>query len=216
MRKLLLTALLVLLIPASHAEAARKRQRHTAAPAKTELVAAKDTAKMPAAEKAAISAKSTAAKSATKSPAKPGSEGPFDARDPASLIALLGSMDAKATVASRADGAVKLQVVTPNFSFGAQYVDCATSGTGCRGLAFTTSSAEQHATLVQLNGFNQTSITCRVFQDKAGQPHVVYSTILSPTDTREEMRNHLGVWQGCLASFGAFLNDPNGYLAAAP
>jgi hypothetical protein len=213
MRKFLLTVLVVLLLPASHAEA-RKRVRH--APAKATAVAAKDTAKTPAIEKAETSAKPAAARTSAKSPAKTGAEGPFDARDPASLIALLGSMDAKATVASREDGGVKLEVATPNFSFGAQYVDCSAAGTGCRGLAFSTSSAEQHATLVQLNAFNQTSITCRVFQDKAGQPHVVYSTILSPSDTREEMRNHLGVWQGCLASFGAFLTDPNGYLAAAP
>ena len=214
MRKLLLTALVLLLLPATQAEA-RRRVRHVRAKATTEVVAARDTAKTPAAEKAATSAKSTT-KSPVKSPAKSGPEGPFDARDPASLVALLGSMDAKATVASRADGVVKLQVATPSFSFGAQYVDCSAAGTGCRGLAFSTSSAEQHATLVQLNAFNQTSITCRVFQDKAGKPHVVYSTLLSPSDTREEMRNHLGVWQGCLASFGAFLSDPNGYLAAAP
>ena len=45
---------------------------------------------------------------------------------------------------------------------------------------------------------------------------MAYSAVLSGADTREEMRTHLGVWQGCLASFGAFLQDPNGYLAAAP
>jgi hypothetical protein len=194
MRKLLLTAILMLLLPMSHAEAAMRHVSESATPRKV----------------------AESARPATKGPAKSGVEGPFDARDPASLIALLGSMNAKATVASRADGAVKLEVATPSFSFGAQFVDCSTAGTACRGLAFTTSSDEQHATLVQLNAFNQTSITCRVFQDKAGKPHVVYSTLLSPSDTREEMRTHLGVWQGCLASFGAFLSDPNGYLASAP
>ena len=55
-----------------------------------------------------------------------------------------------------------------------------------------------------------------MFQDQAAKPHVMYSTILTPHDTQEEMRTHLGVWQGCLATFGAFLSDPAGFLAAAP
>jgi hypothetical protein len=160
-------------------------------------------------------------------PAKPAARAPaskaakpapaaFDARDPASLIALLETMGAKAEVGEKSDGDVKLKVVTPSFSFGAQFVDCSKSGVACQGLAFSTSSEKQHANLAQLNAFNQTSLTCRVFQDQAAKPHVVYSTILTAQDTREEMRTHLGVWQGCMATFGAFLSDPNGYLAAAP
>jgi len=158
----------------------------------------------------APAAKAPAAKTA---PARPAA---FDARDPASLIALLTTMGAKAEVVDKSDGDVKLAVTTPTFSFGVQFVDCSKSGVGCQGLAFSTSSEKQHANLAQLNAFNQTSITCRVFQDQTAKPHVVYSTILTPADTREEMRIHLGVWQGCLATFGAFLSDPNGYLAAAP
>ncbi|HEY3697565.1 YbjN domain-containing protein [Phenylobacterium sp.] len=161
----------------------------------------------------AVAPKAAAAPRAAKPPAP---QGPFDARDPASLIALLASMDAHASVAERAQTDVKLNVTTPGFSFGAQYVGCAANGKGCQALAFSTSSDRQRATLAQINAFNQTSITCRLFMDKGGQPHVVYSTVLSNTDTREEMRTHLGVWQGCLASFGAFLGDPNGYLASAP
>lgn len=148
-------------------------------------------------------------------PARPASTA-FDARDPASLIALLASLGAKAQVAEHTDSDVKLAVTTPTYSFGVQFVDCGRNGKGCQGLAFTTGSDTGHANLAQLNGFNQTSITCRVFQDQAAKPHVVYSALLSGADTREEMRTHLGVWQGCLASFGAFLSDPNGYLAAAP
>jgi hypothetical protein len=170
-----------------------------------------------AAQPAKASAKAAAAKAPAPRPAAPARAATgFDARDPASLIALLASLDAKATVAERNQTDVKLTVVTPAFSFGAQYVDCSAGGKGCQGLAFTTASQQQHATLAQLNAFNQTSISCRVFQDKAGKPHVVYSTILTASGTRDDMRTHLGVWQGCLASFGAFLQDPNGYLAAAP
>jgi len=170
-----------------------------------------------------------AAAPALAAPAKPAAKAPaakaagkaapaaaFDARDPASLIALLETMGAKAELTEKSDGDVKLKVVTPSFSFGAQFVDCSKSGVACQGLAFSTASEKQHANLAQLNAFNQTSLTCRVFQDQAAKPHVVYSTILTAHDTREEMRTHLGVWQGCMATFGAFLSDPNGYLAAAP
>ncbi len=154
---------------------------------------------------------------AAATPAKPPPAAPgYDARDPASLVALLATMGAKAEVVQRADADVKLAVTTPAYSFGVQFVDCDISGRGCLGLAFTTSSDMRHANLAQLNGFNQTSISCRVFQDQRAKPHVVYAALLSPRDTREEMRRHIGVWQGCLVSFGAFLADPNGFLAAAP
>jgi hypothetical protein len=166
----------------------------------------------PAAARSAKPAPAAAGKSAK--PAAP--TGPFDARDPASLIALVASMDAKASVSERSETDVKLTVTTPYYSFGAQYVDCAPSGRGCQGVAFSTSSDKQRVTLAQINSFNQTSISCRAFMDKAGAPHIVYATLVFPSDTRDDMRLHLGAWQGCLASFGAFLQDPNGYLAAAP
>ncbi len=163
----------------------------------------------------AAQAQPTAPKPAPKPAAMPQHAG-FDARDPASLIALLSGLGATANLAERTDTEVKLGVTTPTYSFGVQFVDCSADGRGCQGLAFTTSSDSGRANLAQMNGFNQTSITCRAFMDNAGRPHVVYSTLLSAADTREEMRTHLGVWQGCLSTFGAFLADPNGYLAAAP
>lgn len=204
MRRFLLIAALI----AGPAEAWAK------APAKSEKPAAKPATK--AAAQATKSAKPGSAAASTK-PAKPAAPtGPFDARDPASLIALVASMDAKASVVERSETDVKLSVTTPYYSFGAQYVDCAPNGRGCQGVAFSTSSDKQRVTLAQINSFNQTSISCRAFMDKAGAPHIVYSTLVFPSDTRDEMRLHLGAWQGCLASFGAFLQDPNGYLAAAP
>jgi len=229
MRSLILIGALLLALPAA-ALAAKAPDKPAVQKTAAQITSAKTTSAKTAPAKT-TAAKTAPAKAVTSKPApskaetpkpptsKPAAsapQGPFDARDPASLIALLGSMDATATVAERTDTDVKLAVKTPNFSFGAQFVDCAASGKGCQGLAFSTASQEQHATLAQINAFNQTSVTCRAFQDKASKPHVVYATILSPTDTREEMRTHLGVWQGCLASFGAFLQDPNGYLAAAP
>lgn len=156
---------------------------------------------------------------AAKAPAKPAPKpaaARFDAQDPASLVTLLGDMGAKAEISRTADDDVFLKVSTPGFGFNAQFTGCSKAARGCKAVAFATVAEQRKATLAQLNSFNQTSLTCRVFQDQAGKPHVMYAAILSPQDTREEMRTHVGVWQGCLGSFGAFLNDPPGYLAAAP
>lgn len=156
--------------------------------------------------------KAPAAKAA---PAKPAA-GRFDAQDPASLVSLLSEMGAKAEISRTADEEVYLKVMTPAFGFNVQFSGCNKAAKACRAVAFATVAEQRKATLVQLNSFNQTSLTCRVYQDQAGKPHVMYAAILSPQDTREEMRTHVGAWQGCLASFGSFLNDPPGYLAAAP
>lgn len=140
----------------------------------------------------------------------------FDARDPAGLSAVLASMDATATVAQKTEGSVYLNVTTPAYGFGVQFAGCDAKGKACQGLAFSTASESRTATLAQINGFNQTSINCRVFQDKGGKAHVSYSTLLSASDTRDEMKMHIGAWQGCVGSFGAFLADPPGFLAEAP
>lgn len=162
-----------------------------------------------------------AAQAPAQAPAKPAPKAaataaPFDAQDPASLIALLATMDAKAEKTGKTDDGVLMRVTTPTFGFGAQFAACDAQGRRCKAMAFTTSSASFTPTLVQLNGFNQTSITCKVWQDKAGKPNIMYSALLSPRDTAEAMRAHVGAWQGCLANFGDFLKDPAAYLASAP
>lgn len=166
---------------------------------------------------AAPPAKPTASKPATPRPAaaKP-VVASFDSRDPGSLVALLGVMGAKAQAAPPADGQVTLAVTTPGFGFGVLYDGCDRQGRGCKGLAFTSTAEKRGANLAQLNSFNQTSITCRVFQDNESRPHVMYSALLFARDDRETLRTHVGVWQGCLASFGEFLADPTAYLARAP
>ena len=67
----------------------------------------------------------------------------------------------------------------------------------------------------QLNAFNQTSVMCRLYQDKCGRPHVEYSALLFATDGRAEMLTHVNAWRGCIGDFTAFLKDPNGFLAGA-
>jgi hypothetical protein len=147
---------------------------------------------------------------------RPATAGGFDARNPANLVALLNGMGAKATISKTDDTSVFLQIETPSYAFNAQYVGCTAKGAACQGLAFSASSAQGRSTLAQLNSFNQTSITCRVYQDNIGKPHVMYSTMVFASDSREDMRIHLGVWQGCLSTFGLFLSDPIAYLADAP
>lgn len=169
----------------------------------------------PALGSAQAPAPKPAAKPAPAKPATPPASA-FNAQDPASLIALIATLDAKGEIVRSTDTEVFLKVSTPSFAFNVQYAGCDARGRSCQGLAFSTFSQTQKTNLAQLNAFNQTSITCRVFQDQTGRPHVMYSTLLSRADTREEMRNHIGVWQGCMGTFGVFLSDPVGFLASAP
>lgn len=140
---------------------------------------------------------------------------PTDPQNPQALIALVATLGAKATVTERGEDTVQFKVETPHYGFGGHFAGCDRQGRKCQALALTT-QAEKTATLAELNAFNQTSLTCRVWQDKAGKPHVMYSALLSPTDTEAALRTHLGAWQGCLAEFGDFLKDPKAYLASAP
>lgn len=142
--------------------------------------------------------------------------GAFDARDPKGLIEVLGAMDAKAEVARTAADSVFLNVTTPAYGFGVQFAGCDAGGKQCQAVAFSTSASAKTATLAQINGFNQTSVNCRAFQDPAGKAHIAYSALLSARDNRDELKMHVGAWQGCVAAFGEFLTDPAGFLAKAP
>lgn len=140
----------------------------------------------------------------------------FDARDPAGLISVLSEMGAKAEVVKSAPGEAFVSVTTPGYGFGVQFAGCDANSKACKGMAFSTAAEKKTATLAQINGFNQTSINCRAFEDKAGKAHIAYSTLLSSHDVRDEMKTHIGAWQGCVAAFGEFLKDPPGFLARAP
>lgn len=149
----------------------------------------------------------------TAQPAKPVV---YDPQDPQSLTALLAEMDAKAEVVTKGEDEVLLRVTTPVFGFAARFAGCDRQGRKCQALAFSTQSSGPSPNLIQLNAFNQTSLTCRVWQDKAGKANVMYSALISPRATAEDARTHVGAWQGCLASFGEFVKDPAAYLASAP
>lgn len=157
-----------------------------------------------------------AQKAAPRPTAKPPAAGPFDARNPQTLIAMLAPMGAQATISGKVEDQVMLKVATPAYGFNAQFAGCDAQGRACKAVAFEAVSDLRTVTVSDLNAFNQTSLTCRVWQARDGKPHVMYSALVSAADTRGEMETHLGAWQGCLADFGAFLKDPKAYLAIAP
>ena len=158
----------------------------------------------------------TPAPKAPAAKAAPARAAAFDARDPASLVTLLAGLDAKAEIGGRSEDGVLVRVTSPAGAFQGQFAGCDAQGRACAAVQFEAPSAQRTATLAEINGFNQSSLTCRIFQDKAGKPHMLYSTLLFPADSRDEMLAHVGAWQGCLATFAAFLADPAGYLASAP
>jgi hypothetical protein len=153
---------------------------------------------------------------ATKPVPKPAADIGFDARDPASMIAVLTAAGAKAEVAHKEADAVFLTVGSVAADFSVQYAGCDAQGRKCRALLFDNATDKASPPLGQLNAYNQTSAMCRGFQDKAGKAHVVYSTLVFADDSRARVVNQLGAWQGCIAEFRDFLKDPTAYLAAAP
>ena len=167
----------------------------------------------------AAPAKSAPAKAAVKPAARtalaPRDDG-FDARDPASMVALLALTDAKAVVAGKEADSVFLKVTTNTVAFIVQFAGCDPQGRKCRAVQFDNTADKACPTLGQINGYNQTSATCRSIKDKSGQAHVLYSTLLLTADSRDRITQHLSAWQGCLAEFRDFVNDPTAYLAAAP
>ncbi|WP_091734914.1 YbjN domain-containing protein [Phenylobacterium immobile] len=153
----------------------------------------------------------------TRPPAKPAApQAAFDARDPASLTGLLAAMGAKGEISGSEADSVFMRVTTPAYGFSVQFAGCDASRKACKAVLFSAPATKGAASLIQLNRFNQTAIACRAFQDQTGQLRAAYDALLFARDSRDEMTAHLGAWQGCLAAFGEFLDDPNGYLASAP
>lgn len=142
--------------------------------------------------------------------------GPFDAREPASMVALLASVDAPAQVASHDAENVILRASSPAGSFAVQFGGCNPQGHLCKAVQFDATADARTATIAEINGFNQSSLTCRLYQDKAGKPHVLYSSLVFASDSPQDMLIHIGAWRACLSDFGGFLKDPPGYLASAP
>lgn len=158
----------------------------------------------------------TAKAPATKAPpAKIAPAVPFDATNPQSMMDLLGSAGAKVQTSRREEDAVFVAVTSPAADFSMQFAGCNPQGRACRAVLLDSALAKSPATTAQINGFNQTSVMCRVYQDRAGVPHVLYSAILFRSMTRDDASTHLAAWQGCVADGRDFLRDPVAYLATA-
>ncbi|WP_309604558.1 YbjN domain-containing protein [Phenylobacterium sp.] len=140
----------------------------------------------------------------------------FDARNPASLIALLTAAGAKATVAAREADTVFVAVTSTAADFSMQFADCSAQGRDCKAVLFDNITDKAGPSFAQLNAFNQSSLTCRGYEDKTGKPHVVYSTLLFADDSRQRIATQVAAWRGCVGEFRNFLKDPTAYLASAP
>lgn len=181
---------------------------HAAAPpAKPEVKAPAKAAAKPAPKPATPAAKPAAGAAPALKIAN------FDARDPDRIIALLAAVGAKGTVTKSENGQVFLTIATPGGDFGGQMIGCDPKGKACTGLAFFTAFDRKGPSLAQINDFNRAQFACRGFMNPAGQPGVMYATLVNLRMTADETRQHLGVWQGCLASFSDFTRDPVAFLS---
>jgi len=182
------------------------------------LAAAALSALTVAAAHAAAPAAKPAAKPAAAKPAAPAGAAPakipnFDARDPQSLSLLLQQVNAQAKVGKPVNGQVPMEISTPGGAFGAQLIGCDANGKACHAVAFFTAFEKKGATLAQINDFNRAQLACRGILTPDGRPSVMYPVMLNQRMTSDEMRLHLGVWQGCLTAFGEFARDPDAFLS---
>ena len=139
----------------------------------------------------------------------------FDAQNPQSFIDLLSQAGAKSQIARREDDAVFVTTASKAASFSLQFVGCTPQGRACKALLLDLTLDRGAVSLGQLNQFNQTSVMCRLYQDRSALHHVVYSAVLFKSDTRADAAVQLQAWQGCIADGREFLKDPAAYLANA-
>lgn len=149
-------------------------------------------------------------------PAKAQTEGAYDPTNPQSLLGLLTAAGANVSGNRREADSVFAAVTSTAANFSVQFAGCNASGRACQAMLFDGLLGGGAPTLAQINGFNQTSVVCRIYQDKTGKPHVTYATLIMKSDTRDSGRTHLAAWQGCLTEAAGFVRDPTGYLAVAP
>lgn len=154
--------------------------------------------------------KAPAAKAA---PAKPAA--PYDAQNPQSLMAILGEAGAKVQTGRKEADSVFVTVTSTAANFSLQFAGCNAQGRACQAALFDSLLDGGSPTLAQINGFNQTSVFCRIYQDKSGKAHAIYAAMLVKSDTRDSAVTHLAAWQGCLGEARGFLRDPVAYLAEA-
>jgi hypothetical protein len=137
----------------------------------------------------------------------------FNPADPAALMSVLTSNGAKVDKIKGEGGIVVLSVETPGGKFGVQFVGCDEKDRACDMAAFSTAFERRGPTLAQINVFNRTQVACRGYLTADGRSNVMYGLLLTPRLSQADLKQHLGVWQGCLASFGRFNRDAEGFIA---
>jgi len=147
--------------------------------------------------------------------AKPAAAAAYDAQNPQGLMDILGGAGAKVQTSRKEEDAVFVAVTSTAANFSIQFAGCTPQGRGCRAALFDSLVDGSAPTISQINGFNQTSVFCRIYQDRSGKPHAIYAALLVKSDTRETALTHLAAWQGCLAEARTFVRDPAAYLAEA-
>lgn len=161
-------------------------------------------------------AKASPAKVAPAKPAaKPPAAGPYDAQNPQGLMEILGAAGAKVQTSRKEADAVFVTVTSTAANFSLQFAGCNPQGRACQAALFDSLLDGGSPTLAQVNGFNQTSVFCRIYQDKTGKAHATYAALLVKSDTRDSALTHLAAWQGCLGEARGFVRDPVAYLAEA-
>lgn len=156
-----------------------------------------------------------AAAAPARPPAKPAAGAAFDSQNPQSLTDLLAGAGAKAATPRRDGDAVFVGVSSAAADFSLQFAGCGAQGRGCQAVLFDSQLDGAQATLGQINSFNQTSVACRLYQDRMGRAHATYAALLLRSDTRDSATTHLAAWQGCLGQARDFARDPAAYLADA-
>ncbi len=140
---------------------------------------------------------------------------PFDVQNPQGLMDLLGAAGAKVQTRNRDADSVFVTVTSTAANFSMQFAGCTPQGRGCRAVLLDGPLERAGVTGAQVNAFNQTSVMCRLYQDRAGVPHALYSALLFKSMSRGDATDHLVAWQNCLVDGRDFLKDPVGYLADA-
>ncbi|RAK64287.1 YbjN domain-containing protein [Phenylobacterium kunshanense] len=153
---------------------------------------------------------------AAPAPKTPPAKAPvFDVQNPQTLTGLIAELGAKTTMGRREEDSVFVTATSAAANFSLQFAGCDANGRACRAALFDSVIDGGAPTLGQVNGFNQTSVFCRIYQDKAGKPHAIYAAMLVKSDTRDSAMTHLAAWQGCLGEAREFVRDPVAYLANA-
>lgn len=148
-------------------------------------------------------------------PAKTPGATAYDAQNPQGLMEILGAAGAKVQTRRREQDAVFVTVTSAAANFSLQFAGCNAQGRSCQAALFDSLLEGGAPTLSQINGFNQTSVFCRIYQDRTGKAHAIYAALLVKSDTRDSAMTHLAAWQGCIGEAREFAKDPVGYLANA-